>query len=431
MKLLNIVYVLIVALFVSSILLLRTQLGSYTIFHPVFLILLALFVLFPNKFPFNKVLKFDAIVYMLLIFDAFIIISYIGNINNINLVIQTYALNTGEHPSGLYYKIALNGLIYIAVVYLAYRLGKVFGTTKYNIQNICKVLTIICFINAFVNVIAWLISTHGIIGRYNFTPPLTLSPGISIQYSSLGFLLCLPIISKHKAGYKLYALLFIQAILLLSILIIQTRQSQITFVIMCVLYFALTIKFTIKKILVTIPFVLTGFIVIIVILAAIGSFDAYGTIDSAESTDVVIRVLMLQSAYGLFLANPVLGIGYGMFPGHNTTPIVVTGQDIYLGSPHNGLAAIVCELGLIGLLLYIILIISITIKMNSIRKSISQIELKKYVTAVFVFQFIMMMTFLISNSHLFGPPSEPPYLCMAFISWFMIGELIGTKQPVV
>lgn len=425
MKMSRIIYLFILLMLSSCVLLLRVHIGSYTPFHFLFFCFVLLVCFFPKATYFKELFKADSITICLLLFICVVVLSYVFNMREANLIAETYGANTGEHPSNLYMKMALNGLIYVSVVFFAYRLGKSFCYDEDNLKKICKSIFFLCAVNAAVNVVAWLFITKGVIGRYNFDPPLTFSPGVSIQYSMLGFLMGLPMIAGQKNRLKLRLLYIIEGTLLLSILIILTRQSQLSFVIMCGLYACMTIKLTLKKIFIVIPAVLMVLVFGGIALFAFGAFDSYTTINSTESTDVAIRVLMINSAYDLFLSHPIFGIGYGMFVGHNNIPIVITGVPTYLASPHNGIAAIFCELGSLGIVTYFVLIIVLIKKMNKARKFIHNDNIRKYATSIFVFQLTLTLTFFISNSHLFGPPSEAPYLCMSFICWLLIGALIG------
>ena len=433
MKFTHVVYLLILLMFSSCVLLLKIHIGSYTPFHLFFFCFILLVCCFPKATIFNQIFRVDAITLNLLLFIGVILLSYVFNVGEADLVSKNYGSNTGEYPSSLYIKIAANGLIYASVAFFAYRLGKSYCYEDGHFKKICKTIFILCAINAFVNVVAWLFVTKGVIGRYNFEPPLTFSPGVSIQYSMMGFLLGLPTIYGERNKLKLKLLYAIQGILLLSILIILTRQAQLSFLIMYALYVMMTIKLTMKKVLFVIPFAIIAIGVGMVVLFAAGAFDSYTAINSTESTDVVIRVLMINSAYDLFLSHPFLGIGYGMFVGHNNVPIVITGVPTYLASPHNGLAAIVCELGALGVITYLILIIIVLKRMSAARKFVENPIIKRYVTAISVYQVVMVFLFIISNSHLFGPPSEASYLCMSFISWFLIGAVIavGRKSSLI
>lgn len=428
MKIYKLLTLLALSLFFAAILLVRIQFGSYSFFHLGLVSVLFLLVLFPKQGAFKSFFKLDQLLIYQLIFFLVVLISFLLNIPNVDSVSSTYSTNTGETPSFLYWKIMLNGLIFVLSSIVAYLLGRTVCTSKERFIKIYKFVIALCLINASVNVLAWLIFTGGSIGRYNFVPPITFSPGVSIQYSSIGFLLGLAALSAIQLKNKRKLMVFALAILFFSILIILTRQSQVSFVIMCIWYFCKTTNMSIKKMLWAVPLVIIGLIGGIAVLFLTGAFDSYGGIDSTESVDVAIRILMLNSAYEIFMNNPIFGIGFGMFVGHNTTPIVITGVPIYLASPHNGVASILCELGLAGVITVFFMTLAVIRKMGQAIKQVQDQTLYKYCCAIYVVQVVFLLSIFISNSNLYGPPSEVPYLYLSFISWFMIGSVIGIKN---
>lgn len=392
------------------------------------LLILALVLVFPNKKILKEFLRIDTIFLSLSFFVFIVIISYIINIPNATLVSKTFSSNSGESPSFLYLKIMLNGVIFCISAILAYLLGRTISLSKVNFFKLYQLLFGFCLLNGFVNVVAWIITTGGSIGRYNFEPPITFSPGISILYSSIGFLIGLSILARIEKAFKRKLFIVALSILLLSVLIIQTRQSQLSFVIMCMLYFFKTHKFSVKTFFWLVPSFIIFSILILIIFKSSSALESYGDIDSTDSVDVAIRLLMLNSAYEIFLAHPVFGIGYGMFVGHNTIPIIITGVPVYLASPHNGIAAILCELGLAGIITLFVITFFIIKKLNKALKLVKDPILKKYCISVYVIQVVLLISVFLSNSSIFGPPAEISYLYISFLSFFMIGSVIGISR---
>ena len=417
-----------VLLFICSILLVKFQIGSFSFFHIWIVFILLLLVFVPNKSTNQRFFQLDPISLSIIFFLIIAVVSYVINVSNADLVSKTYSSNSLESPSFLYSKIAFNGIFFIVSALVAYQLGKTISTSKKTFLKIYNIVIGLCLLNAFVNVIAWLITTGGVIGRYNFEPPITFSPGVSIQYSSIGFLLGLAALTAVKVSHKRKVLVLGLAILLLSILIILTRQSQVSFLVMCIWYYFKTHKISLKAIFITIPVLFSALLIVLFILYSQGMFDSYGIIESEDSVDVAVRLLMLSSSYDIFLAHPFFGVGYGMFVGHNTVPIIITGVPMYLASPHNGIASILCELGIFGIVALIIMIFIVIKNMKiSLHKAQDPI-IFKYCCAIYIIQVIFILSVVISNSNLFGPPAELPYLYISFISWFMIGSVIGVSK---
>ncbi len=417
-----------ISLLFCAILLVKIHFGSYSVFHIVIVGIISLMIIFSSNKWVREFFNIDIISLSLFVFLIVVLVSYLINIPNAGLVSKTYSSNSGESPPNLYLKISVNGIIFVITAIISYLLGRKVANSKKNFLRIYNALIIFCLINAFANVVAWLISTGGTIGRYNFEPPITFSPGISIQYSSIGFLLGLAALAQVNLRYKKKMVVFALGILLLSILIILTRQSQISFLIMVAWYFYKTHNITLKAIIWIIPSSIVLIVSGIVALYFSGALSAYQMIDSSESVDVAVRLLMLNSAYEIFITNPFFGVGYGMFVGHNTVPVLITNVPSYLASPHNGIASILCELGIAGIILLLLLTIVVIRKLLTALRTINDPVISKYCMAIFVFQTMSMLMVFISNSNLFGPPSEPAYLYISFISWFMIGSVIGVKN---
>lgn len=430
MKIPKIVIALTILLFVCCILFVRIQLGSYSLFHlfifPVFFIS----ILFPNNTFSKSFLTLDKISISICVFIIIAFSSYLVNMSDAKLVSDTYSSNSMESPTFLYGKIMINGLIFLLSTLVAYQLGKAISQNKEMLFKIYNVLIKLCLLNAFVNVVAWLITTGGKIDRYNFEPPLTFSPGVSIQYSSMGFLLGLAALFAIKSSSKRLFYKLGLAVLLLSILIILTRQSQLSFVIACIWYYLKTNRIGIKSVVALSFLSVLAISILFFVVSNTEIFESYDNIGSADSADVAVRLLMLNSAYDMFISHPFFGVGYGMFVGHNTVPVFTTGVPSYLASPHNGLAAILSELGAIGTIAFIFINIFVIRAMSRKIKKIKDEKVYRYCSAIFVFQVILLLSAAVSNSNLFGPPSETPYLYIAFISWFMIGSVLGVTGSI-
>lgn len=362
----------------------------------------------------------DNIKSILSIILFFTIITYIIKSGNIESVKQIYYNSSGEKPDYLYLKMALNGLFFILTALLAFSIGLSYKGDEMAIKKIIKFIVNLITINALINIIFWLIQTGGVIGRYNFSPIIIPSFGINIQWSILGFILQLSNLrNNRKINFQSIKLI----ILFLSILIIQSRQSQLLFVMSLVFYFYLTSKNVSK-----LKVVLSSFIVIISIIYFASSIFSLETITLYQSTfdlqgdDILTRYAVFFSSLNIFKENILMGIGYGMFAGYNTTLIYVTGISQTLNSPHNGFMATLSEMGLIGMAINIVLAFKIIKRLKIINRNnyIYNGE-NNYVTAIYVFIFVNILSALISNYFLFPPPSEFSYYGIAFVSWLLIG----------
>jgi O-antigen ligase len=325
---------------------------------------------------------------------------------------------------------AMNGIILITTVILAFSIGLAIKGKEQTIRHIISFIINLITINAFVNVIAWAIQTKGVVGRYNFDLPIISSFGINIQWSILGFVLQ---ISKIKRLRSISIDTVKLLILLLSIMIILSRENQVIFVIVLIAYQFLSVKKIKKPIII---FYVLIFIISIVFYAQsfLNStvFNSYQEVANLKGDDFLVRYNNIISALHIFKNHILLGIGYGMFAGYNKTAVSITGVNFYLSSVHNGIISILTEMGFIGLIVNVVLASMIIYRMNKIRKHKSvYIDDNKYILAIFVFTFINIFAALISNYFLLPPPSEYSYYGVAVVSWFLIGLVLSFEKKTI
>lgn len=413
---------------ICAVLFINIKIGSYGTIHLFLLPLIFITFLFPKKEISSKALEIDRVSRGILILGLWVFIGFLINARYASDVEQTYFYTSGNLVPFLYYKICLNGSLYFFIIYFAYRFGVVVSSDRNRIKNLILLVVILTSINSFANLCLWLIQTGGAIGRYNFDTPITGSPGISAQLSTIGFFLGLALLKYYDRGARKLLLLVMMLLLFSNIVIIFTRQSQVTFFIIGLFYYLISKKITFVRLFTLIclgTVVLTLFIGFITLS---GNSDVYLSVNSTEATDVTIRFITISSAWDMFVNNPIFGIGFGMFSGHNKAAIYITGVETYLASPHNGFFAILAEVGVLGMIIYLIMNIIVLSVLNKTRKNLTDPFLKHLSSLIFIMQLIWSLSFFISNSNLFGPPSEYSYMSMSFISWILIGIVIGSNK---
>lgn len=385
-------------------------------------------VLFFNKQTKQLLLIKDNVKTILILILLTTIFSYFIGTENVEKIKQIYYTSSGERPNFLYLKISLNGVFFILLSFFFYSSGLALGKNEKNISIIIKSLVNLFTINALILIITWFIQTNGVLGRYNFDLIAVKSFGVNSLYSILGFLLLL----SNKKNRKLVSFDKIKmGILLISILIIQTRLNQFLFIIMIIYYFKLMkIKISsIKKIIYFIFSVCFIFIGLPFLLKS-GSLDIYTRIFTLEGIDFITRMAVIQSSLEIFKENFIFGVGYGFFSGYNTTPVYITGVSQVLMSPHNGLLAVLSESGLVGLLLNLILIKTILAKLKKNITTSSNINLhnNNYKVVFYSFLLFTSLSGFISSFILFPPPSEYSYYGISFVIWLFIGLSSSNKK---
>lgn len=409
-------------------LLFLTDYRFYSIPIPIIVLLLSILSIITfNKNAHIKLLFIkDHIKSILSIVLFFTIMTYIIKSGNIESIKQIYYNNSGEKPDYLYFKIALNGVFLILTALLAFSIGLLYKGDEMAIRKIIIFIVNLITFNAFINVITWLIQTGGVIGRYNFSPPIIPSFGVNIQWSIIGFILQLSNVKNNrKFDYTSMKLI----ILFLSILIIQSRQNQLLFVIILFYYLYLISKNASK--LKVAAFALIVIISTIYFASSIFSVDTialYQNSFDSQGDDILTRKAVFFSALNMFKDNILTGIGYGMFAGYNTTLVYNTSVEHILYSPHNGFMAILSEMGLIGMAINLVLAFKIIKRLKIInRNNYLYNKGNNYVVAIYVFIFVNVFSSLVSNYFLFPPPSEFSYYGIAFVSWLLIGIVLSSN----
>lgn len=354
-----------------------------------------------------------------------VIITYIIKYGNNEQIKQVYFYKTGVKPDFLYFKIALNGIIYLFTAILTFSIGLSYNANAKLIDRSINFIGNMLTINAVIIIIAWVLQTKGVIGRYNFNPVFNTSFGVNIQLSIIGFMLILPRIKSFRSmDLPTFQLL----ILALSILIIISRQNQIKFLIMVLIYLQITVK-NVKRY--RIPLFILILISTIIYLGINGIqsdiFDSYSAMADSQGDDVQSRYVTFTSAIDIFKNNIIFGIGYGMFGGYSTTILYLFGTQTYLSSPHNGFAAILSEMGLVGFILAFSLCFQIIKGFLRIIKSRSKDYHYKLVVSIFSLVLVNIVFLLSSNFFLLPPPSEYSYYGIASISWLLIGMVMSLE----
>lgn len=394
----------------------------------VFLLCIAIVLLFHKSKSIKPIFLKENLKIFFLIILALSILTYIIKFENNEYIKQIYYNNSGFKPDFLYVKMAMNGCVFILSALLAFSIGVAFKGENQAIKKILNYIINLITLNAVINIIAWGIQTGGVISRYNFSLPITSSFGINIQWSILGFILLL---SNIKSIWKLNLQTCKLIILLFSILIIVSRQNQLMFILMVVIYLNMTSIKTMYirsfAFLIALIFVIVYFGQSIVNVSVINS---YQKVLNPQGADLLIRFNTIISALDIFKENLIFGVGYGMYGGYNTSIVTITSALVSVNSPHNGVISILTEMGIIGLIFIIAMTFKIQKRLNFIKNNmnINEINQNKYIIALYVFITLNIFSALISNYFLFPPPSEYSYYGIASISWLLIGVLFSISK---
>lgn len=351
----------------------------------------------------------------LLLFLLIIIISYLANIENFELISKNHEYKTGNHIPTLYINIAINGIVFIFCSFYFYTIGYKLASMPNKLIQYLMSIRCLFLINSLIAISTWMFTTGGVISRYNFESPIDGSPSSSATYALWGLILTLPML-KNSIFSKTISIVFI-----LNILIVVTRLTQALFVFSIISYYCLanSSKFYKHNLNYYLKRIITFFIGITVFIILAYMFSGYyNNMFAEDSYDILSRESAIQTSLDLFLHNPIFGVGLGMFGAYNMNEF----RGIILESPHNGFFSILCELGSVGLLWVLFyffrLYKSICVKINIRDERLINI---RYTLIIIVIMAII--TFPFANFALVPPVNERFYYLQAFFIWSCIGIL--------
>lgn len=391
--------------------------------HFFILGLLGLFFLFFNVNSILLFFKLDKINSIFLCIILVNLFTYIYKSSNSPILEENFLRVTGNKPDSLYSKVALNGFFSLIILLFAYNFGKLIGKSYLYTKRFIQAIICFAFINSLVNIFQWFIQTGGMIGRYNFDPLLIPSQGASIGFSILGFLYLYSTNELELFKNKIIRNTLL-SILAFSVIIIISRQAQISFIIILMLYKL----FTLKKLSITTLVKLIGSLVVFVlalvfIYLQLDLSELFVNAANADSIDVIVRLESFNEATRIFYDNLILGVGYGMYSLYSQVQVYVAGELVFLASAHNGLASVFSEMGIVGVLLngiFMIAIINEILKSRKMHRKNSSL-LYKFINVILAYNIIGIISFFVSNYYLLPPSSEYIYMGITFIIWASIG----------
>ena len=176
-------------------------------------------------------------------------------------------------------------------------------------------------------------------------------------------------------------------------------------------------------------------IISIIIFSVSANLNLTSDIISADGSElgesVLIRFIMLQESFNLFLDNIFLGIGYGNYVSVIQHTIVLeSGAERIVSSPHNGLAMVLTENGIFGFIAMILLGFYLYNDMNIKRKINSQ--LLRSVSVIFSSFFLLLfLDQLVSNSLILPPSNEINVVQLSYLIWILFAVTVSSKRSLL
>lgn len=359
--------------------------------------------IFPIVFLFN--IKTVSSIYsnkLVLLFFCVIIITII-----LNSIIN---LNTGFVNTIDAVKILLNSFASVLLGILFYTIGrKSYGNVD-SFQRILLLFNHFFFVNAALNLNSWIQQTGGVVGRYNFISPLTLSVTGYIYLSVIGFFLT-AFFQKNTIVRFVYCLVFLS-----NIIIIVNRQQQLLFVLYLITFISFSGK-VINTIRAFLMFCLLLVLFVYIASTIVPKFEVYSSNYTALFTpfsdDVLSRKITHEFSVTLFRSRPLIGIGYGMFSLLNRA----TYKEHVLASSHSGFYDLIAEFGYVGILM--VLFLYFLVVKNCFILFQERINSLEKFSIVIVLGSLLSLYFF--HLVILPPPSHKVYYIHTSLIWFLIG----------
>lgn len=349
---------------------------------------------------------------------------------NINLL-----MSLGLSTDFIYEKLSILGLISLLSYIAALQFGITLAAHEQRMGRFLKFFMLSGLTYSIINLVVWVITTKGNIGRYNYVPFLFHSQGISQERLWLLLMLAIGLrLQPQKTILGRPLLSFIIIITSVNIATIVIRLAWLQ-VILSVIVFVFIARNWINPIL---RKRFTRLAATTILLASIFGFLKFGQIftnlflhsGNTSSTNfdpsVIDRFMLIMHGWKLFINHIILGIGFGHFILYSTTPIFVSGQPVYVGSAHNALIMFACETGIIGFFIIIFINRSIILLYSYLFKNNQDISSQLFNRSIFTILIVMIFSQFLTNSQILPIPSEGASVGFAITIWLFIGMSIGT-----
>ena len=436
------------------------QNSSRPVLKNLFLIILVIAILAPTSIKVANISIFDWLVYpflvLILLKDTIsnrngsrigtkVVLGFLGLffaygvafLVNINELPEQFSFVRYLNMSTEYLGIRL--LIYgIATMFLfqgAFLYGARYMTAEQDISHVVYTIIIAGTINAIYSIMIWIIETGGIFGRYNYLPPIEQSQGVHDSRMMLIILLAFAVLaSRSSLSNKVrIGLLFAMLVSIFSMATVLARGNWIE----TAFYLSMVIVFLWKRLSNAMKnaLMVASIIIFIGIILSVTTGTLHNTIIqqsfrglfSPSSVDITIRIALVRHAVKVFLAHPIVGVGYGFYVLYSTEPIYITSGYRYVATPHNGAVLLLAELGSIGAIFFIGIVRNILDGcIRAIRYAIGPIS--QSIATVFLVILIGKLIMLFFANSFLSPPVERAVVQGDFILWFFFGMCTGIAE---
>jgi hypothetical protein len=317
------------------------------------------------------------------------------------------------------------------------------GFTLFNgakdLKYISYLVTIAIFIMSLSVIYEWIMVTGMTFSRYNFEPPTGLGNGDTGKMMIFGALISCSLLFIEKNPINRMVINLVLVTLVIGCLTIQSRAIYIM-----LLYMSLTMAFmSLQNINVKWRrFAKLGLLIVIsVLLLLSGGFilnsfimtSAFSMIVDSENIEQLNKLAVILEAMKMFSENIFFGIGMGMFGLYTKTEMIFSmgliGKTV--ASPHNFIAQLLAEGGIIGFSIFSVLLFRVFKSMHKIFKLKFSGEVYFHIRVLLLFFYSVLVLSIFFSSHFLPPLTQRSSMRLAFYLWFFIGFSLSffKKKP--
>lgn len=378
----------------------------------------------------------------LLIFFASALLSWLINYQSSFDQQEAFIESLGMSGHLLFERLTIFGVIGFIVIFLGYRMTAYSIHTNAQFISLVRYLIFLGALNAIVTSGFWLFETGGSIGRYNFLPPLEGSNGIHVRLMAITFLLALASYGSghYRKTYRRY-LVIVMLLTGFSALTVVVRQEWIMFLVSIFIYLTLSnrrkgsasvvlMKRTNPKKLILGLLILSAVILSLnqEIIAPIFAELLAVTDSDTDTSSLGMRVILFTHALSIFLENLWFGVGFGHYGAFSTLPVIVSGELVHVMSPHNGLAGVAAEGGLIGLTAWLGINLSLIREIARRDSTFANSEVADICNAISAVLIVNILAQFVSNGYIIPMPAELSMVQMSFLLWVLVGLLSASRK---
>jgi len=338
----------------------------------------------------------------------------------------------GMSTNNLEFQLLIYAIMTLFLLMEMYSFGARFMVSEHDISSVVFVILVGGTINALITLGAWITETQGVLGRYNYTPPIEQSQGVHVGWMTLVFMLAFVLwTGKAKLSrVKMVGLSFTMLVSLLSIMTVFERAGWVKFALILVLFVTSmwaksSRQSQIRMISVIIVVIGAG---VTAILASNGLIlHLFAGLADSYSSDIYTRRVLFDQGIDVFRAYPLFGVGYGFYTLFSTEPIFVTSGYRFVASPHNGMALLLAELGIIGGSIFLWMIANL-LHLCSQSVRLARRPFEQSLTLLFFIYLIIELLMLFTSNGFLGIPTQRGSLYLNSVTWFFWGVCAGLTK---